>query len=206
MPDSVGVLVLLNKDIDILTPEVVVHRLAMLLNRKRDNQPARSPIAFSWLIFESHFLESGPATGTLPLVILRGAKAPSYPWFDDLLTYLQVAWASFSGHALLEFAEPTPASLRSKSSNARPDPKPGDKIRRQELWELRYRNHPYLRSLDDREVLRRGKAAIDALAPRLLKGAQPTSPDEWERLMVPWSDFLCEARHRGLDLRNLRDA
>lgn len=206
LPDSVGVLVLLNQEIDIFTPEVVAHRLAMLLRRKSDDGSVRSPIAFSWLIFESHFLEHGPATKTLPLVNLKGSKAKAFPWFDELLTYLQVAWANFNGHPIFLQSESSPVNLQARSFNAPEQPKPGDKITKQKLWELRYSESPYLRPLNDQEVLRRGKAAVDALTPRFLKGGPPTSPEQWEELMIPWSDFLCEARHRGLDLRHLRDA
>ena len=206
LPDSVGVLVLLNQEIDIFTPEVVAHRLAMLLRRKNDDGLVRSSIAFSWLIFESHFLEHGPATKTLPLVSLKGAKAKAFPWFDELLTYLQVAWANFNGHPIFLQSATSPVNLQTRSSNAPENPRLGDMITRQKLWELRYRENPYLRPLGDQEVLRRGKAAVDALTPHFLKGGPSTSPEQWEELMIPWSDFLCEARHRGLDLRNLRDA
>jgi hypothetical protein len=206
LTDPVGVLVLLNQEIDIFTPEVVAGRLAMLLRRKNDDGSLRSPIAFSWLIFESHFLEHGPATKTLPLVNLKGSKAKAYPWFDELLTYLQVAWANFNGHPIFHQSGAAEVNLQARSSHAPKEPRPGDKITKQKLWELRYRENPYLRPLDDREVLRRGKAAVDALTPRFLKGGPPTPPEQWEELMIPWSDFLCEARYRGLDLRHLRDA
>lgn len=203
LPDSVGVLVLLNQEINIFTPEVVAHRLAMLLRRKNDDGSVRSPIAFSWLIFESHFLEHGPATQTLPLVNLKGPRAKAFPWFDELLTYLQVAWANFNGNPI--FLQSGPVNLQARSSNVPEQPKSGDRITRQKLWELRYGENPYLRPLDDQEVLRRGKAAVVALTPRFLNSGPQTSPEQWEELMIPWSDFLCEARHRGLDLRHLRD-
>lgn len=205
LPDSVGVLVVLNQQIDIFTPEVVAHRLAMLMRRKNDEGSVRSPISYSWLIFESHFLEHGPATKTMPLLTLKGSKAKAFPWFDELLTDLQVAWANYNGHPIFLQSANAPVNLQARSSVASEQPKPGDKITRQMLWEFRYSENPYLRPLDDQEVLRRGKASIDALTPRFLKGGPPTSPEQWEELMIPWSDFLCEARHRGLDLRNLGD-
>lgn len=205
LTDAVGVLVLLNQEIDIFTPEVVAHRLAMLLRRKNEDGSLRSPIAFSWLIFESHFLEIGPMPKTLPLITIEGSKAKAYPWFNELLTYLQVAWANFNGHPIFHHSATSP-NLQARSSKAPEEPQPGGKITRQELWELRYRKNPYLRPLDDLEVLRRGKAALDALTPHFMKGGPTTSTEQWEELMIPWSDFLCEARHRGLDLRTLRDA
>jgi hypothetical protein len=204
--DSVGILVLLNQNIDIFSPEAIAYRVSKLLQRKNPDGTDRSPISFSWLIFESHFLAEGPTTKTLPLITLKGSKAKAYPWFDELLTYLQVAWANYNGHPIFHQAPTSPVNLQATSTAEAVAPKPGDKMTRQRLWELRYQQNPYLRSLDDAEVLRRGKMAIEALKPHFLKGGPKATSWRWEELMIPWSDFLCEARHRGLDLRGMRDA
>ena len=170
LQDSVGVLVLLNQNIDIFTPEVVSYRLAKHFRGKGKDGSAHSPIAFSWLIFESHFLEHGPSTKSLPLVILQGANAKQYAWFDELLANLQTAWAKFNGHPIFYQTGTSPVNIQARSADGSENRNSGTALTKQELWEFRYRSSPYLRSLDNREVLRRGKAAVDALTPCFLKG------------------------------------
>lgn len=203
---SIGVLVLLNQNVDILTPEAVAYRLAMLLKRKNDDGSFRTPIAYCWVLFESHSLRDGPATTTLPMLALRGPSAKKNQWFEEPFAYLQTAWASYNGYPLFRLPANSSVDLAARAMSEPPDPKPGDRIPRQKVWEHRYKVQPHLRGLSDEEVLRYGKRAVDALKPHHLKGGPKTTEEQWEILMIPWSDFLCEARHRGLDLRRLRDA
>jgi len=206
LEESVGVLVLLNEGIDVLSPEVVAHRVGMLMRRKAGDGSNRSPIAFAWLLFEGHIATTGPAERTLPMVVLEGPRAASFDWFSENLTYLQVAWAQFNGHPLLRAENATLDDLKIKTASSLSAPKPRDKVTRQQLWEIRYRTQPYLRSLSDAEVLRRGRAAFERLSPYFLIGGPRASAQEMESMMIAWSDFLCEARHRGLDLRHMREA
>ena len=204
--EAVGVLVLLNQGVEILTPEVVASRVAMLMRRTNDDGSPRSPIAFSWLLFESHMVANGPAEKALPMIALQGPLASAFPWFDEHLTYLQIAWAQYNGHPLFHLESQQLSNLEITSTSSPTKPKPGDKITRQKLWEYQYEQRPYLRGLKDDAVLRRGKETIDKLTPYLLVGGPKASPEQIEPLVITWSDFLCEARYRGLDLRQMREA
>jgi hypothetical protein len=206
LPGSVGVLVMLNQGVDILTPEIVASRVAMLMQRKGGDGLYRSPIAFSWLLFESHIVTNGPADRTLPMIALKGPHAAAYAWFDELLTYLEVAWAQFNGRPLFEMSPEQFKSLSMASAAPSKELQPGEKLTKQQLWELTYKHKLYLRALPDDQVLLRGKQAIDALTPYFLSGGPKYAPEQVEPLMVVWNDFLCEARYRGLDLRQMRDA
>ena len=198
---SVGVLILLNEGIDILTPEVVATRVAILMRRKSDDGTGRSPIAYTWMLFESRTVSSGPADKTFPTVILEGPLASKYPWFSGLLNYLQFSWAQFNGHPLLQADSKDLSELKMMSLSDASSPKPRHKITRQQLWELRYNEHPYLRGLSDSEVFRHGKATVESLRSYFLVGGPKATPEQMEAFISKWSDFLCEARHRGLDLR-----
>lgn len=206
LKDAVGLLILLNQGIDIFTPEVVASRVAMLMRRTKDDGSNRSPIAFSWLLFESHIVTNGPAERTFPMIALEGPLASSYPWFEELLDYLQVAWAQFNGYPLFQLESQELDKLTMASASESKEPKSGDKITKQQLWEHRYKQRPYLRGISDDAVLRRGKEAIDALTPYFLIGGPKAPPEQMETLMVAWNDFLCEARYRGLDIRRMREA
>lgn len=206
LPESAGVFVLLNESVEVLTPDIIASRVAMLMRRKKKDGTDRSPIAYCWLLFEGHTVTTGPAEMTLPMISLEGPRAAQFNWFGELLARLQVAWARYNGRPLFHVEASSLDKLAVAPVSAPKDPKPGDKISRQQLWEFRYRQHPYLRPLSDSEVLRHGRTTIDRLTPYFLVGAPKASSGEIDRLMAAWSDFLCEARHRGLDLRHIREA
>jgi hypothetical protein len=203
LSNPVGLLVLLNQNIGILDPEAVAYRVAMLMRRKRASE-AEYPINFAWMIFESHAATDGPAAKNFPMVALRGPQAQSHPWFEELLTYLENAWGHWNGYAV----HPTHAEdlKKFKPTTTAPDPKPGDMIRRQDLWRKHYNENPYLRHLSDQGVIAFGKKAIEAALPYLEKNEPKATPQDWERVMTPWTHFLTEAEFRGLDMRQLRDA
>lgn len=204
--DSVGVLVMLNENVDILTPEAVASRVGRLMKRLNSDGSHRSPIAFAWLHFESHVLVNGPAKTTLPIIVLEGPLASRFPWFHELLEYLHVAWAHFNGHPLVHNEAKDLSELKMGPASSGAKSTPNDRITRHELWERQYSKHPYLRDLSDHDVLRRGKEVADKLSPYFEEGGPRASPDQIMPLMIEWSDFLCEARYRGLDLRGMHTA
>lgn len=203
LPDAVGLLVFLNQNIGVLDPEAVAYRVAMLMRRKSASE-APYPINFAWMIFESHAAIGGPAAKNFPMIALRGPQAQSHPWFEELLVYLENAWAHWNGYALhtanaadMKKFKPVPET---------PEPKPGDKIRRQDLWRRQYNEKPYLRQLSNQGVFGFGKKAFEAVLPYMQKDGPKATPQDWERVMVPWTHFLTEAEFRGLDMRQMRDA
>jgi hypothetical protein len=206
LKESAGVLVLLNEGIDVLSPDVVTHRVAMLMHRRAENDTDRSSIAFAWLLFEGHVVTSGPAERTFPMVVLEGPRATAFDWLSEHLTYLQVAWAQFNSRPLIMAENATLTDLKIKAASSFSEPKAGDKIKRHKLWELRYDKQPYLRPLSDAEVLRHGRAAFERLRPYSLVGGPKASEQELESMTIAWNDFLCEARHRALDMRKMYEA
>lgn len=206
LPDSAGLLVLLNQNLPGFTPEVIAHRVATLIRRNTQDGTPRSPLAFAWLILESHVLTEGPAEQTLPMVAVEGPRSRQMPWFKELLTYLEVAWSQFNGVPLFQHSAPSIASLKANARTNEPAPRLGDKITRQTLWEHRYNVNPYLRTRTDAEVLAHGRKTVEQLAPSFMVSGPKASPEKAEQMLIAWSDFLCEARFRGLDLRGMREA
>ena len=204
--DAVGIMVLLNEDIQVLAPDLVVERLSALLRRKKPDGSLRSPIAYAWLLFENHVVVGGPSEKTLPMIALQGPLASSFPWFAELLNYLEVSWAQYNGRPLFQVSESDLNKLQIVPASATKEPQPGDRMSRQDLWRHRYRKRPHLRLLPDAEVLRFGRIAFDQLMPYFLKGGPRAAWEEMEPHMIKWSDFLCEAEYRGLDLRHMREA
>jgi hypothetical protein len=206
LPNAAGLLVLLNQNLNVFTPEVVAHRVATLIRRKNQDGTPRSPIAFAWLILESHELTKGPAEHNIPMLAIEGPQSREMPWFKDLLTYLEVAWSQFNGIPLFHQSNPSIDTLNAQERSDKKQPAQKEKITRQDVWEARYKSHPYLRRQTDAEVLAFGRNASEQLGNWLMSGNSQSSKEKTVELLIPWSDFLCEARFRGLDLRSMRDA
>jgi hypothetical protein len=107
---------------------------------------------------------------------------------------------------LFQHPDPTVASLKANARRDEKGPQAGDKITKQALWEHQYKASPYLRTRTDAEVLAHGRKAFEQLAPHFMVGGPKASPEQTEQMLIAWSDFLCEARFRGLDLREMREA
>lgn len=203
LPDAIRVLVLLNQDIAILAPDVAVARLSPLMCRTDPAGNTTSTIDFAWLIFESHSIAEGAGAINMPTILLEGPHAPDMPWFIDLFEKLQAAWATFNKHPLVHMDAESFEGLTISSTASSKSPVDDQRLTRQEYWEKQYAQHPYLRTLSDAQVLERGAAAINALTPYFLAGGPRLPPEQLEPFIVAWSDFLCEGRYRGLDLRKL---
>lgn len=206
LTDSVGVMVLLNEGVKILSPDVVAAKVGAILQRKSVGGGRRIPIAYAWLICDNHIATSGRAAGTSPMVFLEGPFASKFDWLWDYLTYLQVAWSEFNGRPIVNTGTANPSDLDVEYVSATQNADSGEKISRQQLWERRYKSQPYLRELTDEEVLRRGKTIAELLAPHFTSELNDKKLGDIKQMLICWSDFLCEARYRGLDLRRLRDA
>jgi len=206
LPNAMRVLVLLNQDINILAPDAAIARLSPLMCRTDAAGNTTSTIDFAWLIFESHSIAEGPATINMPTILLEGPRAPDTPWFIEMFEKLQTAWATFNKHPLVRISAESFSELTVLSTSSCQSPRDGQRLTRHEYWEKCYAQHPYLRTLSDAQVLERGAVAIDALAPYFLMGGPRLPPEQLEPLTVAWSDFLCEARYRGLDLLKLPKA
>lgn len=202
--DIVGLLVLLNENIDVLDPQVVVRRTSELLNRERTDGSMHTSIDFVWLLFESHATKLPDGFLARPSVLLEGPTASSFDWFTPVFNWLQTSWSEFNNiplrHASIERIAEIP--FRStKPDNAIPS----DKLKRHEQWERLYEKAPYLRSLSDDEVLEHGSRVFQSLTPYFLKDGPRVPMEQLEPLFVRWSDFLQESRHRGLNLRQLQN-
>jgi hypothetical protein len=208
LPDAVGVIALLNEGIDVFSPEVVSYRVSQLISRKTSSGEFRSPIAYAWLLFEAHVAKAGPAKTTLPVIVVKGPKADSFDWFSELMAYLQMAWAQFNGRPLFKSNDASLASLDIATASSQKTPEKGEKIPLHRIRALHYKANPYLRSFSDAEVLRYGrKISQEMKAYFLVAGAKVMSSlEEKDTMMHRWADFLCEAEHRGLDLKRMRDA
>lgn len=200
-----GVVALLNQDIEVLSPQVVVARVNRLLLRRGAAGALRTPIACAWLLFEGHTVEGGPSAKNLPMIALESDLVDNSPWLPELVRYLQHAWAHYNGRPLFSKVDSDFTALNIKPVESTLEGDAAQLLTRHDYWRRRYIDRPYLRTMSNDEVLRFGREASNQLMPYFLMGGPRTSEENLMPLLVKWSDFLCESEHRGLDLRGMRD-
>lgn len=106
LPDSVGVLVVLNESVSVLDPELVGHRVAQHWRRRQQSGNGASQIDFVWLLFESHTIATNSGLPASISMLIRGETANDFPWFPDFHQELNARWATFNGMLYLDQGNP----------------------------------------------------------------------------------------------------
>lgn len=189
LDDALGILVVLNPSIEALSPVDVGKELSRLLERRQTDEWA---IDVVWLLSEAH--RFGDAH---PCILIEGSRIDRFDWSEPFLGGLNEAWARFNRSRFLTTDAHLLADLPVEGASAMQD----GPLPRSEVWRKCYQSRPYLTSLDDEAVKRFGEEAFAALMPYFLKSGPRKPFDELEPLTVRWSDFLEEARRRGLDMK-----
>lgn len=189
LPDALGMLVVLNPDIETLSPIDVGQELSRLMEKRQSEGWAVDVV---WLLSEAHL-----AGGAQPCILITGSRIDRFEWASSYLDELNAAWASFNNSPIttIDVERLVDVSLQN-ASEARPR-----RLTRSEIWRKRYQANPYFSSLDDAALRQVGTEAFASLMPYFLKGGSRKTMKELEPLMIRWSDFLEEARQRGLNMR-----
>ena len=187
LDDALGLLVVLNPDIETLSPVDVGKELSRLLERMQSDCWA---IDVVWLLSEAHVMVGGH-----PCIVIEGSKVDRFGWSDKFLAGLNEAWARFNRSTVLTTNIQDLVDLPVEA------PIKVGPTSRSEMWRKRYQSNPYLSSTDDVAVKKFGEETFALLLPHFLKDGARRPMKDLEPLMIRWSDFLEEARRRGLDMR-----
>lgn len=199
--DSVGVLVILNESIDILSPEVVGHRVSTVMRRARTGRSAVELLDFAWLFFESHSVGNPVNLTNFPSMLVKGNRSQEFSWFPSYHNDLVARWASFNGGIAFDGSDV--GERLNYTSSKRFNPSPEAPLKRHELWRRQYDANPYLRHLQDSEVLALGSDLIHQLEPYFVQGGLGFVEQAVMPLMEKFTCFLQEANFRGLDMRDI---
>ena len=203
LPDSVGLLVLLNETIDVLSPEVVGHRVATLMCRDRTGKILSPAVHFAWLLMESHITPISPSLNAFPSILICGPDSDSFPWFPATFDRMQEQWARQNYGEFLTTSVETLEGMEFHTGDRVKSAQP-KQIRRQEMWEREYDARRFLKKLNDEELLAHGSTVIAEVAPYFLKGGPRATRDETERMLRELTYFMREANyHRALDMRKM---
>lgn len=200
LPNAIGLTILLNEDVEILSPDVAGRKVSELLCRKRSDGSIGSSISFVWCLFESNMAECKNHSSAFPCILIEGPNVESSTDFDPLFSDLLDGWARYNNANVIHSTVRRIDDLSYRNARLE-EPKTTSKLKRHEYWEQRYSANPYLRSLQDDDLLAHGAKVFARLTPYFLKGGPRLPFPQLEPLFVAWSDFLQESRYRGLDLK-----
>jgi hypothetical protein len=204
-PDSIGLLVLLNENISLLSPEIISCSINQLLAKTDDDgSPHFKSITSVWLIMESFSLKTRKGDKLLPSIVIDGPRAAELLELTSILNVLQSKWAEFNGVSYVtanigkivnsDFI--SPSEIEKEHQQFMP---------KHELWRKQYSDSRYLKSLSDGAVLTHGARLLSFMTPNYLKDGYRIPFDQMAQLMEGWTHFLEEVQIRGLDLKNMPD-
>lgn len=167
--DAFGILVLLNEDISVLSPELISYKVSQLLTKVDDNGNLHyKNVTSVWFMLESFALRTRNGAKLLPSIVIDGPAAVNQPELTRIINTLQSKWAAFNGipYTTADIRKISDSSfIRLSELEKEHQPlKP-----RHEIWQKQYRNSPYLRSLSDDDVLNHGAKLQKFMTPGFLK-------------------------------------
>ena len=92
-----GIVAILNDNIDILSPKLLVRAVNKFLLKKKDNGFRYTNISCVWIASERHRLATSGTIQHLPLILLEAPAWGAYAEIESYLHDLQAAWACFNG-------------------------------------------------------------------------------------------------------------
>ncbi|MBC8286270.1 MAG: hypothetical protein H8E42_02215 [Nitrospinae bacterium] len=205
--NACGLLVLLNEEIDVFSPEVLIWKISKMLGKKRNGNYRYKQFPCVWVISESHYIQAGKEIKSTPSFCINGPMNKEIPEIGDFVTELQPKWAEFEGVPLLsnginKFKDSDFGSFAKDHAKEQEDNR--DTVERHELWRRQYRNNPYLRAFEEDAFLRFGAKAFLGLKPQFMKDGEKLSRERVVELLILWTHFLEENEYRVTDMRKLR--
>jgi hypothetical protein len=196
VPNSLGVLIILNEKVKILSPEVVSSRLQQRMQEKKGGNYRFNNIDYIIFISETHQYKGVPV-----IITIEGAGAQKHQnETSEYIDYIINSWAQYNGGGLLEFNNNNKyLSLFSEKKDPIPQKETSSEARA--IW---YRKNRYMVNWSDEQVSKSAAKHIDTIQPYVLKGGPKLPSTELGELMMEFSDYIEESNIRGLDLKELK--
>ena len=195
---SIGVIVLLNDNVNVLAPEIIAKRVSGRLGEKRKSGEYRfNRIQYVILISETHKFK-----GKIPLIlIIEGPTAlKNNNSVNEYLDYLIYSWGYYNGGGVVYVnGENIKWEDFKEVSKAKTRPNTRSEVRR--AW---YKDNPYLRNLSDTQLFKYGVKVIDTITPYFLKGGPRLPKEQLGEMTFKFGDFIEEINLRGLDLKEMK--
>lgn len=149
LPNSQGLLIILNEKIDVLTPESIIYRLRQTAHKKNpDGSYQFIDINSILIISEAHFSPTQNNLMAFPIIHMPIEPINNFKHasFTELLTD---KWSEYNKIPLFDLGRlDSPKNLKVESvSKHHKESK--SYVSRQEVWERYYKRNPYFRSYDE---------------------------------------------------------
>lgn len=201
LPDSQGLLIILNHKIDVLAPEHIVYKLRRILAKKHPDESFQFPEINCILIFsEAHFSPRENQTMAFPIIRLPVGIIGEFH-HDDAVDFITRKWTEFNNVPLLEggaIEKVRDLNLQSVAQNIEANQK---LIPRHEAWRRYYRRVRYLKRYNEENLKWFFKIVFTELASGLFVGANKKHRDNINYWGEIFTHFLEEVNIRGLDFR-----
>ncbi|GAB6125182.1 hypothetical protein [Humidesulfovibrio idahonensis] len=196
---SCGIVIILNENIDILTPQLITTRVSQQLTKRDSNGELHyKNIDAAWIVFENFVSTHTKNTFAQPTIFVLSPSSENNSVLNTTAELLEQEWARYNKIPLIQSEAKTVQEhdFKSKKSAIKSQP-----LSNHEVWREQYRNAPYLRSLSDNDVLAYGKRTATTMEPHFLKDGHKLPTFIVAKLMKDWTCFLEEASFRGLNLK-----
>ncbi|MBJ6983990.1 hypothetical protein [Luteimonas sp. MC1750] len=191
LDDPMGILVLMNPDIEGFDPLDLVPAISVLIEKRQESGWAIDAV---WFLSEAHFM-----SGAQPCLFIESSKIDRFAWAEDFSTLLQKMWADFNNSPLITADESALKTLKVERASER-QPR---LLSLGEYRKAKYRANPYLSGLDDAALRKFGREAIEKhMEYFLVDGPHPRGTTPPEHVSQTLADFKEEAANRGLDMRD----
>lgn len=201
LPNSQGLLIVLNEKIDVLTPESIIYRLRRTAHKKQpDGSYQFTNINSVLIISEAHFSATENNLMAFPIIhlLLESLELFQYKDFIDLLKF---HWAKFNDAPLISIDEEK-FRKEFKAESTSKHKKDSEKfIPRHEVWRRYYKKNPYFRNYDEKMLIWMFKIIMSELTPGFLKGATPNQQKKVNFWIEIFTHFMEEVDYRGIDIR-----
>jgi len=201
-PRAIGILVLLNEDVSVLSPEIIASRVSQLLAKTHNGRLCYSNITAVWFLMENYSRRAHNGQKLLPSVVINGPTAKNNTELTTILERLQSNWSIFTGIPRIKGQERRISDSDFETiAHAKGQERSAMKLH--DSWREQYHASRYLANMNDGDVLRYGSKLMSSMLPHFLKGGRKIPPSELEPLLIKWTHFLEEMNIRGLDLKKM---
>jgi hypothetical protein len=206
--ESQGVLIILNDCVEILSPNLIAHRVSQLLNKKSSSGDIRCPhLSVIWIVSEIHVIKTDIGQELIPSIILVNDYSHNHQEASDYVTWLQKKWASFNNIPLIEGR----LDFKNIHFSKRKETDSPKMIPRSEMWRKQYSQIPYLRHLNREQLLAYGQKLWSEITLVFFRESHEKSAQEKVfELMKKLTHWMEEIDYQGIDLRefspNLNEA
>jgi hypothetical protein len=196
--NSQGILIILNDFVEILSPDLIAHKVHQLLNKKLPSGDARYPhISVVWIVSEIHIIKTEIGQKLLPSIVLVNHYSHNHQEASDYVNWLQRKWASFNNMPFVEGRLDFKDIQFSKQETDSPE-----MIPRSEMWRKQYAQTPHLRRLSREQLLEYSQQLWFETLPAFIRGSheKPAQETVFE-LMEKQTHLVEEINFRGIDFR-----